>query len=114
MILWVRGLNYYENNLIVETLADQDVDRENLKVKDSQKEHYLAQAIKNFVWKSFVTKLKCKAGLLGTNLLGWQLETSSYKACNIRRIHNFSNAEVSRFFFSTGCKKRHYEGINAL
>lgn len=49
---WSYGFevwNYYENNLIVETLADQDVDRENLKVKDSQKEHYLAQAIKNFV-----------------------------------------------------------------
>jgi len=69
MILWFRGLNYYENNLIVETLAGSDVDRENLKVKDSRKNIICLKPSK-ICMEKFCNKVKVQSITFRYKLIG--------------------------------------------
>ena len=81
--------NDFQNKLSFKLISEnQAIALETLNVKGMQKNHCLAQAIRDSAWSSFVTKLEYKAEWFGKTILRIGRFEPSSKLCNVCGYHN--------------------------
>ena len=106
--------NDFQSKLSFRLISEnQAVALETLNVKGMQKNHCLAQAIRDSAWSSFVTKLEYKAEWLGKTILRIGRFEPSSKLCNVCGYRNSTLMLKDREWQCPTCSTVHDRDINA-